>query len=542
MKIIRTLLRNFGFTIFYPLVVVTIAGWFLIPYFKPFLKEVIAFGLLSTIVFCTYILLYNGRIQNWFLAISSFLISVLAFIKLTFYYHYGVKLSGSALFVIFETNTEESKEFLSYYLDTPVLLLAGILFIPWVVILPFVLKRKTSSLLIVNVKDIKWKILVFFTIILAVFVIHKKFSEHNIIYTSVASYSDYQATKAILKKTLAKSESEILEVTSTLETPQTYVVIIGESTSRWHMQLYGYERETNPLLTEIQDELIVFKDVITPNVHTILALDKILTLSDYNEPNKEANGSVVQLANQAGFTTYWLSNQRPVGLHESMSTLIGNAADHKYFLATDNYNSNIYDENIFPKLESILSQNDSKKMIFIHLIGTHSDYKKRYPESYNVFKDNPPQTEFSNPSNENIINEYDNAIRYNDFVVREVIETVRKENKPSYVVYFSDHGDEVYDTMDLMGHNEYFATPPMHEIPFIVWLSPEYKNQIPTFSELKSYSNRRYNLEDFIHSFSELSNIQFNLIDSTRSVFNQGFQERTRWINRHKKQEDYDNR
>lgn len=502
----------------------------------------IAFGLFSAIVFCTYILISNTRIQKWFLIIGSFLLSALVFIKLTFYYHYGVKLSGSALFVIFETNTEESKEFLSYYLDSPTLLLAGILFIPWIVVLPFVLKRKINPLLIERVKDIKWKFLLIFTIILAAFVIHKKFSEHNIIYTSVASYSDYQATKAILKKTLAKSESEILEVTSTLETPQTYVVIIGESTSRLHMQLYGYERETNPLLTEIQDELIVFNDVITPNVHTILALDKILTLSDYTEPNKEENASVVQLANQAGFTTYWLSNQRPVGLHESMSTLIGNAADQKFFLATDDYTSNIYDENIFPKLESILNQKESKKMIFIHLIGTHSDYKKRYPEQFAYFNGKPVETAFSNASNKNIINEYDNAIRYNDFVVREIIETVRKENKPSYVVYFSDHGDEVYDTMDLMGHNEYFATPPMHEIPFIVWLSSEYKNQISTFSEVKSYSNRRYNLEDFIHSFSELSNIQFNLIDSTRSVFNQGFQERTRWINRHKKQEDYDNR
>lgn len=444
--------------------------------------------------------------------------------------------------MIFETNTEESKEFLSYYFDASVLGLAMVLFLPWMVSVPFILKQKPTLPLNQGLKSLKWKIIILSGIMLAGFVIHKKFSEHNILYTSIASYSDYQATKAILKKTLAKKESKNIVVTSSIETPQTYVVIIGESTSRLHMQLYGYERETNPLLTGIQDELIVFNDVITPNVHTILALDKILTLSDYKYPNKEENASVVQLANQAGFTTYWISNQRPVGFHESMSTLIGNAADYKYFLATDDYNSNIYDEIILPQLEEIMAEKDSKKMVFIHLIGTHSDYKKRYPESYNVFKDNPPQTEFSNASNEKIINEYDNAIRYNDFVVRNIIETIRKENKPSFVVYFSDHGDEVYDTMDLMGHNEYFATPPMHEIPFIVWLSSPYKQQHSNFSDLKSYSNRRYNLEDFIFSFSELSSIQFNVMDSTRSIFNKDFQERTRWIDRQKRHEDYDNR
>lgn len=542
MKNIRTLFRNFGFIFFYPLVVVIIAGGFLIPYLKPFLKEVIAFGLLSTIVFCIYLLITSTKFQKWYLIFFSILLSALAFIKLTFYYHYGVKLSGSALFVIFETNTEESKEFLSYYIDASVLGMAGVLFLPLIALLPFVIQQKTIPLLLEGSKSKKWKILVLLVIVLAAFVIHKKFIEHNIIYTSIASYSDYQTTKANLKKTLAKGKSELLAVSSSLETPQTYVVIIGESTSRWHLQLYGYERETNPLLIKIQEELTVFEDVVTPNVHTILALDKILTLSDYNEPNKEANASVVQLANQAGFTTYWISNQRPVGLHESVSTIIGNAADHKYFLATDNYTSNIYDENILPKLEDILEEKDAKKMVFVHLIGTHSDYKKRYPEQFVHFKEKPPQTDFSNSSNEKIINEYDNAIRYNDYIVRRIIETVRKEKTASYVLYFSDHGDEVYDTMDLMGHNEYFATPPMHEIPFIVWLSPEYKHQFPKFSELKSYSNRRYNLEDFIHSFSELSNIKFNLLDSTRSVFNEGFQERTRWINKHKMQEDYDNR
>lgn len=490
-------------------------------------------------LFSLYLLIPKLKIQKWFLIASLFLLAALAFIKLSFYYHYGVKLSGSALFVIFETNTQESTEFLSYYLNTSVILLAIVLFLPWLLLIPFILKQESSLPFTDRLKSVKWKILIVLGIVLSLFVIHKKFSEHNIIYTSIASYSDYQTTKANLKKTLAKGESDILKVHSSVEKPQTYVVIIGESTSRWHMQLYDYARETNPLLTEIKEELVIFKDVITPNVHTILALDKILTFSDYNHPNKEENASIVQLANQAGFTTYWISNQRPVGLHESVSTLIGNASDQTYFLATDNYNSNIYDEVILPKLDEVLTQGDKKKMVFIHLIGTHGDYKKRYPEKYAFFNDSPPQTPFINKSNEHYVNEYDNAIRYNDYIVRSIIETVRKEEKSSYVLYFSDHGDELHDTMDLRGHNEYYGTPPMYEVPFVIWTSPEYKNQHPNLSDLNSFTDRKYNLEDFIHSFSDLSRIEFNLIDKTRSIFNQEFQERTRWI---KENEDYDNR
>lgn len=470
---------------------------------------------------------------------ATLLLSCLAFVKLSFYYHYTVKLSVSALFVIFETNAEESSEFLSYYIDAFVLGLAGVIFIPWIGLLPSILKRKLKIISINKMNLILWKIALFLGIIGSALIIHKKFSDQNIIYTSIASYSEYQDTKENLKKTLAKKESEVIQVTSSLDTPQTYIVIIGESTSRWHMQLYGYERETNPLLSEIKNELAAFDNVITPNVHTILALDKILTLSDYDTPNKQENASIVQLANQAGFTTYWLSNQRPVGMHESVATIIGNAANQKFYLATDNYNSTIYDEVVLPKLEDILLQKNSKKMIFIHLIGTHSDYKKRYPIQFDYFNESPPKTEFSNESNEHIINEYDNAVRYNDYIIRNIIEQVRKENTSSYVIYFSDHGDEVYDTIDLMGHNEYFATKPMYEIPFIVWLSPIFKEQNPKFKELKSIEDRKYNLEDFIFSFSDLSNIDFNLKDYTRSIFNPKFLARKRWI---KKQEDYDKR
>lgn len=536
--------KFYGFNIkqiiwfFYPLIVVAIVGWFLIPYTKPFLKEVIAFGLLSSIFLCFALLFKNLKIRGIVSVLLTFILSTLAFTKLSFYYHYGVKLSASALFVIFETNATESAEFLNYYLNNFTFLLATVLFVPWLVFSWVSLSQSNSSK--IEILNLKWiQVGIVSWIIIAGFIIHKKFDEFNIIYTGFSSYSEYQETKKILQNTLALNESNYIDVESSLSEEQTYIVVIGESTSTWHMQLYGYNRETNPLLTEIKDDLIVFSDVITPNVHTILALDKILTLSDFDNPNAKENASLVQMANQAGFTTYWISNQRPVGLHESMSTIIGNAADHAYFLATDNYNSTIYDDIILPKLNTVLDQPDKKKMVFIHLIGTHSDYKKRYPDSFKKFSGKNERTLIQNSKAEKIVNEYDNAVLFNDYIVRNIIEAARKENKMSYVIYFSDHGDEVFDTMDLMGHNEYHATKPMHEVPLILWMSNKYKSKNPISKEWNQYVDRKYNLEDFIHSFSDLSEIKFNLYDSTRSIFNSSYQKRIRWI---KKDEDFDNR
>ena len=45
-----------------------------------------------------------------------------------------------------------------------------------------------------------------------------------------------------------------------------------------------------------------------------------------------------------------------------------------------------------------------------HLMGSHSSYSKRYPAEYNIF------TDYSTKK-EKIINEYDNSVLYNDFIV-----------------------------------------------------------------------------------------------------------------------------
>lgn len=530
------IIRNLVVTFIYPFLIVLIAGWFLIPFTKAYLKEVIAFGLLSSVCFCITLLMRNQNLRKLTVVSLTLLLSILAFIKLSFYYQYGVKLSASALFVIFETNTTESAEFLKYYFSRFTIALAIMLFVPWILFNWFFPVKFEASL---N-RILRSKMLVFGTLVWigsVFFIIHKKFTDQNILYTGFTSYSEYQKTKAILRNTLANKTSDFITVDPNIVEEQTYIVVIGESTSNWHMQLYGYNRETNPLLTEIKDELIIFEDVITPHVHTILALDKILTFSDYNEPNKKENASVVQLANQAGFTTYWLSSQRPVGFHESMSTIIANASDEKYFMATDNYTNTIYDEILLPQLDTILKQPNPKKMIFIHLIGTHSDYKKRYPERFQRFTGRNPRTLIQTAAAEKIVNEYDNAVLYNDFIIRNIIEAAKKENKPSYVLYFSDHGDDVFDTMDIIGHNEYHGTKPMYEVPFLAWLSKEYIENRPLFKTANGYSERRYNLEDFIHSFSDLSQINFNLYDRTRSIFSEDYKSRTRWI---KKDEDFD--
>jgi len=515
-----------------PLFLVIVVGFFLMPYRIGYIKEVLAFGFLTTIVIGVNILITNQKIRKWFVLFCAVLLSVFAFIKLSFYANYGTKLSASALYVIFETNTDEASDFLLNYFSKTVyvILLMFMFFISGVILF----LNKVS----LNIENtIFYKGLAICSIISSIFCIHWRLSSENMVLMGVTSYKHYLKTKNNLKASLAQYESNAFTTICGSNMDQTYVIIIGESTSRWHMQLYDYDRETNPKLTEIEDELVIFDDVITPNVHTILALDKILTLSDFSAPSKKNNGSIVQLANSAGFETFWISNQKPVGLHESIPTLIGSAAKNKDFLNTDDFAYDIYDEKLLPKIVETLNRDEKKKIIFVHLIGTHTAYKKRYPKAFNFFKTKKEGIEFSHKKAIRLTNEYDNAVRYNDFIIREIIEKVRAARTNSYVLYFSDHGDEIYDTMDLVGHNEYHGTKPMYDVPFIVWLSKDFKSSNPELFEIPKLNKRPYILEDFIHSFSDLSNIEFSGIDYKKSIFNSTFSPKKRVI---RKNEDYD--
>lgn len=517
----------------FPFFILGFLGFFLISELKIYLKEVIQFGFFTFILFSISQLINNIKIQTFFYRISLVLLSFLVFIKLAFYYNFDVQLSASAYYLFFETNTNESSEFLNFYITVPLVILFLVLFfINFFFIFSSKIKFRYSF-------SIGKRILLLMISSVFFLLIYWKFSNENLLYKTFSSYNEYKEFKELIKNDLAQEKSKfIIDVTSK-ESEQIYVIIIGESTSKTHMQIYGYARKTTPNLFKIKDSLLVFTDVITPHTHTISALDKILTLKSLKEPNKKENVSVVQLANQAGFYTYWISNQRPIGMNESIPSLIGKAAKTTIFTNSKDYINDVYDIKILPELENALQDKKHiKKVIFIHLMGTHSGYKNRYPKTYNIFK-GTKNIKTTNTSNLAIrrINQYDNANLYNDFIVSEIIRQVQAENTNSCVLYFSDHGDEVYDSLDFCGHNEWRGTKSMHEIPFIVWLSKKYKFENPNTKNWKKYTNRRILLDDFIHSFAELSNIKFSELDSTKSVFDTNFKPKKRILTKGK---DYD--
>lgn len=523
------------FLLFYPVILFVSVGYFYSGEIKYFIKEIVEFFIFTGVVYTLGIVITRGVFRLFWFYLASFFLFVIAFFKTAFYYLYQSKLTISAFYIIFETTGAESSGYLYTYYNRFLIILTlisfTVLFLCWMQLgVLYKKERKWFYLPSLNKKGYLTYLILFVSIVGATIFVHQKLKPHNILFLAKDAYVSYKEAQKLFQTKLVEPNNSYIKNVSAHDTPQTYVVIIGESTSARNMGLYGYYRNTNPLLSEIKDELFIFTDVISPHTHTISSLNKMLSLANYENPDVLHCGSIVQLANAAGFSTYWLSNQQPIGINETLVTSISRATKEQIFTNALINKQLDYDEVLLPHLEKLLKYPDDKKVIFIHLYGTHLVYKFSYPPHFGIFTDTP-QTKFPSTRSFEQINHYDNSIVYNDFIVRSIIEKVRATNQNAYVMYFSDHGDEVFQDMDFVGHSEYHGSNPMYEIPFIIWTSEKFREFNPHVNLFSRFLDRKYMLDDLIHSFSDLSQIKFNQFQPERSIFNEQFKYRNRMLN-----------
>ena len=304
------------------------------------------------------------------------------------------------------------------------------------------------------------------------------------------------------------------------------IFILGESTNRNHMGIYGYSLPTTPNLQKLKEagKLHLFTDVISPHSHTVPVLEKLFTFyrTGFNGRWYEYN-NLFTILKESGYKTAWISNQESFGVWGNVGRLYSEYCDYHKFVMLRESRDDVrsYDENVLPCLESILESNNEKSFYVIHLMGTHGGYKERYPITYNKFSANDEKNE-KNKSQKEIISQYDNAVLYNDYVVSEIMKRV--EDREAIVIYVSDHADDVYDTGDYAGHDEVNGTTNMIEIPMVIYETEKFKEKYPDLDKnLENSVNIPYMTDDMIHTLLDMLKIETDEFDSTRSIINKNY-------------------
>ena len=279
-----------------------------------------------------------------------------------------------------------------------------------------------------------------------------------------------------------------------------HVVVIGESLNKNHMQIYGYPRATTPQLQSLLDshKIIKFNNTFANHTHTTSTLSMALTEANQNNQRDYFDSvSIMDVANAAGFQTYWLSNQNMHGHWDNIVSLIATQAQEVHSInknAGETVRTSQFDGALLPFFDEILAKEGRKKVIFVHLMGNHNTYCQRYPKKFATFYGKLPHADFGTKLNKDKkgkflenINCYDDSIVYNDFIVTQLISRLDQSNGIRSLLYFSDHADDVFKHV---GHNSGLFTFDMTQIPMLFYGSDEYQHYYAkTYQTLQCHRN-----------------------------------------------------
>ena len=440
-------------------------------------------------------------------------------------------LSYSDLDPVFATNLSESVEFIREFANWKIILgLGTFLTIPFI----YLLRIKHNSLKINRagcfITIMSWVIFIAFSIpnssrlynstyfvsFYHAYFLHKKDIQIFNNYTEIRSKIPPMSVNCIIPDSI----------------PKTFVIIIGESLSRHHMSVYGYPRETNPLLKGKEEDLLIYQDVISPNTQTLSCMKMILTFADNKNPEPYfTQPSIIEIFQTGNFHTYWISAQPTRGKNDTQTSILTVKSDT--YVSVYNEDTPVHDIAVLSPLNQAIEDTTAiNKAIFIHLMGNHTMYSLRYPTDYNHFNNSYP---FHSPrrnlseTEKETVNEYDNTVLYNDFIVDSIINMVKATEPLSYVLYFSDHGQEIYNFRNYYGHNSGNISTYMCEIPFILWRSEKHKDKI----DLEIDLNRPYSTEDVIYSISQISGLQYNTYNASKSIFSDQFIPKQRTVSKY---------
>ncbi len=506
----------------------------------PLLDRLVSFGygFANGLLFASLLLLFSFLHKKVFLSLVlliNLLSYSLAFLTILYYFEYGYPFSSASVIVILETSDQEASEFLSSFnLMHIILFTIGVILIHFLII-------KLALRLCKTISVINWKPKAVFILSLGVIygcciLKNDVLFQDNMFSSLKDTYRNYKEEIALIVNQQLDTASQNLDLNITRDTisgDETYVLVIGEALSRHHMSLYGYQRETSPELKKLKDELLIFNDVVSPSNTTVQCLKKILTFANCDDMEALANKpGLLQVLNTAGFDTYWISNQCYSGAHDTWATLFSKNAKEKIYTNFVNTitRNQVFDEAVLQPLQKVLAKSGHKKFIIIHLIGSHQRADFRYPVSYSKFSslsDQPLTHENAGIFQKRYVNSYDNSVLYNDHIVSEIIRLTKVKKQHSFVLYFPDHGEEVCEESDVLGHSDGVNSRYMVEIPMIFWQSEDFKR---LHSLNPQIVNRPYQTDDIIHSIIDLLQIQYSYYKPEKSVFNPSYQPEQRLI------------
>jgi len=320
------------------------------------------------------------------------------------------------------------------------------------------------------------------------------------------------------------------------DAPQVVVMAIGESSRYDRWSLNGYARETNPLLAR-EPNVVPLADVVTSVSATRLSVPVIISRKPATESLKDgfSEKSFITAFKEAGFKTFWLSNQISFGKFDTPVSVFAKEADVVEFLNLGGFTDNsTYDEILFDPLKQAVADPAPKKLIVLHTLGSHWNYSHRYPKQFDKWTpslfgiDKPAYTDLR--LKEQLNNSYDSSILYTDWFLDHVIGTLKEGALPASLLYVADHGQTLYDgtcRLAFHGHNTQYE----FHVPAFAWYSDAYRERFPDkVAQLLRHRKARLATENIFHTLLDMADVRYPDERLAWSFVNPAFRQHTRYV------------
>ena len=330
----------------------------------------------------------------------------------------------------------------------------------------------------------------------------------NFIYAGL-SYAT--STNGVVEVKPIENDAVLSPFGKALTKPTLFILVVGETARADHFGLNGYARNTTPLIA--QQNIINFPNVVSCGTETAVSVPCMFSAlghNHYSDSKAKSQEGLLDVIHHAGIDVLWRDNNSSCKGACNRVTY----EDMQHLKIPELCNDReCFDEVLLHSLNEKVASVTGSKVIVLHQKGSHGpDYFNRYPQNKEFFTPVCKTNQLQDCTKEEVINAFDNTIRYTDYFLNSTIEWLKTKNDQynTALIYLSDHGESLgEDNLYLHGMPYSIAPKEQKQIPFFMWLSNDYEKANAISSDcLKNSTADNYSQDNLFHTVLGMLDVQ----------------------------------
>lgn len=304
------------------------------------------------------------------------------------------------------------------------------------------------------------------------------------------------------------------------------VLVVGETARAANFGLGGYARDTTPRLAGLRDEgqLVYFPNVSSCGTNTHTSVPCMFSgqgRARYDADMRQEN--LLDVLQRAGLAVLWLDNQSGC---KGVCDRVPHADTRTLNVPGLCEGGECFDEVMLRELPGQLEKLDPERrargtVVVLHQMGSHGPaYYKRTPANFKPFGPECTSATLQQCPPQQLVDAYDNTIRYTDHFLAETIAWLREQKRPAVLYYVSDHGESLGEK-GLYLHGMPYSMAPREQthVPMVMWFSPAWEARRADAARCAAkVSDRTWSHDNLFHTLLGLAGVQTSVHDAAQDI------------------------